>query len=639
MSLAPVHPPQRPLFWSILLLIVVLAGAARIAIIDYSLPYVDHADEPAYYLAALHLRGEYDDRGYYDGVPPGFMWVSAGARALLVSIGYSELSEHVHALRWVSTFMNLATLVVIALTARRAFAGDAGNVAGWAAGALWGAAPLVLVNGINALPDPYVYLCTSLALYWAVLALDTPDRARAYSLACIGAALAGVIFKYPALPALLPGGIAILALLRRDHRRGLSTLLIAVVLTAAVALWLALGYGITFQREGVTVRDQGLSNMLDLGRVHNNLIQTIEPLGTAALILVLLAVIAYLWRRVPKVGWVLLLSASLIIATPWLAASYTYVFPPFARYVLPGTLAVCVVAGVGLGAVINLLPQWRSAAGLAVVALLLLIPLPSVLDIIRERQRPESRVALHRWFNDSLDAGNIVVDPANEKTFNPFWGGMRLSGGRWVDWTISDDLRQRTPADWQALGVIYALVTSEQYQAWRSQPADAEYLDEMLYLRAFADDAMRGPQVIVLRFARPEQSLDVAFGEHIRLTGMDQDGTTQPGETLNFRFYWNAQTVPPTNFSLFLHLLADGDTRPLAQWDSAPGPSARPTLSWDASDETIISAPMSLTLPPDLAPGRYVVRAGLYDYTTGVRERISPSNQDSYALLTFEVPR
>ncbi|MCC6612362.1 MAG: glycosyltransferase family 39 protein [Anaerolineae bacterium] len=631
-------------FWLLLIGVVIVGALPRLEIYDFSLPYVDYPDEPAYYNGAHEMRGLVEPTDYFEGVPPGYLWLSVAGQVALEPLGLTDLSQVLPIMRLLSVVTNLLVIVLIADTARLAFPGKAGQAAGLLAGLAWALAPHVIAAGVLALPDPPLILGTAVALWAAARAIVMPEHARRYALISTVAGLIAVIFKYPAVPALIPGALAALIDLRRDRSRALVTLAIQIVLIAAVAAWLIFGYGIAFQREGATVRDSGLANMLDPARIWNNLLQTFRPLDLAVVV-VLLVFGGAAWRRSATRArpWVLLACLSLVISVPWLTAAYSDVTGEKLRYVLPGALAFYVLAGVAVEQIALALPsRWASLHPLIPVGAALLLAITTwggVAALVADYERPDSRVLLHTWFDQSLEPGDIVLTRETEKVFNPDWGGMRLRAGHWVNWWIEDNLRVHTVDEWRADGYAYALIPFGAWQEWMATGDGSAYLSEMLYLRGFNDDGSRGPSFVIYRLTRPEHDLDVKFGDRIRLIGYDGGADDlAPGASLTYRFYWRAEAIPDANYSLFLHLTAEDDATPIAQTDGAPGAPDRPTLTWDAADETLISQPFTLTLPETLPPGRYVLRLGLYDYTSGARLAVDgdPAH-DSYPLATLDL--
>ena len=631
-------------FWPLLIGIIILGAIPRLAIYDFSLPYVDYPDEPAYYNGAREMRGLIDGEGYFDGVPPGYLWLNVAAQIALEPLGYTELAQILPLLRLLSVATNLLVIVLIADTARLAFPGRAGRAAGLLAGLAWAIAPHVIVAGVLALPDPWLILGTAVALWAAARAMVAPEHARTYALLSTVAALIAIIFKYPAVPALIPGVLATLIHLRRDRARAMTMLVIQIVLIAVVAAWLIFGYGIAFQREGEIVRDSGFANVLDPARVWHNLTQTFMPLDLIAVaVLMVLGGVGWRVARTRARPMVLLACLTLVNSVPWLTAAYSDVTGEKLRYILPGALAFFILAGVAVEQITLAIPaRWAALRPLIPIGAALIVFVPAwgaTGQIVQEYARPDSRALLHTWFDQSLEPGDIVLTRETEKVFNPDWGGMRLRNGRWINWWIADNLRERSVADWRASGYQYAVIPFGAWQDWMATRDGSAYLSEMLYLRRFADLGYRGPAFAVYRLTRPAYDLDVRFGDRIALMGYDGGANEAgPGDSLTYRFYWRAESTPSANYSLFLHLTAEDDVMPIAQADGAPGAPDRPTLTWDAPDETLISQVFTLALPETLPPGRYGLRLGLYDYATG--ERLSVGGdpaQESYLLDTIDI--
>ncbi len=640
-----------------LLLIIVVAGALRFASYRFSLPYVDHPDEPAYYLGGQEWRGLYDSGGYYAGIPPAYVWLNTVLQPPLEALGISGLAATVEFFRFVAVLVNLLTLVVIALTARRA----AGAGAGWAAGMAWGIAPLVLMNGVYALPDPFIYCLTALAAYLALVGWQEPAR-RSWLVGSVVAGLLAVLMKYPALPALLPGMVAAFMIGLTDKSVGLGKrwrwFVLSALLIAAVGLWLVFGYGIDFnnlQREGATVQSEGLRNLFDVSRLVNNLYYTIFPINGLAFIaagLVGGASLIWRWRQgrhdqssLPD-GRAVLLAALLLISVPWLVNSYSQVDPSAIRHVLPGTVAACVLFGIAVAEIARLPllpPAIQRVGGLALVLLVFawLPQLGESWSLVQERRQPDRRVELRQWFDINLDPGTVIVNQENHKTFNPIWGG--IPHRRWVDWWITGNVMEYPVSEWiEPRGMSYVALTQGERDGMAATEAGQAYLNQLLHLRDFDEPDESGPAMSFYRLWRMQTVTDWRFGEAIHLIGIDQSAATlRPGDTLTLRFYWNAPQTPADNYSLFLHLTAPDDPTPLAQADGSPAVAERPTLSWDDPGETLISPPFTLALTSDLAAGSYQVRVGLYNYVTGQRLPVSESqgtaSGESLVLTTIVV--
>jgi mannosyltransferase len=134
------------------------------------------------------------------------------------------------------------------------------------------------------------------------------------------------------------------------------------------------------------------------------------------------------------------------------------------------------------------------------------------------------------------------------------------------------------------------------------------------------------------RGAAPLEPLDLPFDNGITLVGYRV--TTRalaPGETLGLSLVWRAETTPAERWTVFTHLV---DERPkvVAQRDSEPNDGLRPTTTWRAGG--VVEDNYGITLPPELAPGRYAIEVGLY--RGDVRARL-PDGTDHLLLGQVEV--
>jgi 4-amino-4-deoxy-L-arabinose transferase-like glycosyltransferase len=90
----------------------------------------------------------------------------------------------------------------------------------------------------------------------------------------------------------------------------------------------------------------------------------------------------------------------------------------------------------------------------------------------------------------------------------------------------------------------------------------------------------------------------------------------RPGERLLLTTSWVVTAAPDRDFTLFFHL-GDPTTPPLAQGDSPPRGGSYPTRYWAAGE--LIDDWYTLSLPPELADGRYPLWIGFYDPVSGER--------------------
>ena len=92
--------------------------------------------------------------------------------------------------------------------------------------------------------------------------------------------------------------------------------------------------------------------------------------------------------------------------------------------------------------------------------------------------------------------------------------------------------------------------------------------------------------------------------------------STSPGTSVPVRVRWQVRAPVNQELTTFVHL-GDPSQEPLAQGDSPPLGGHYPTHLWEEGE--VIDDAYHLSLPPDLAPGRYPVYLGMYDPVSGTR--------------------
>jgi hypothetical protein len=604
----------------------------RAWVMGFSLPYLEHYNEPNYFYASLEWLGRYDNAGFYDNFFS--LYIAQGALILSV-LPDIKIQDFVLLMRGINLLYSLGTLLLVVLIAKR-WSNTQGALL---AGALWVFTPLMLLDSLYAVPDALVYVSTILALYTALHALDTDKLAFLYASTISG--LIAVLTKYNSLFALIPCGVVMLVWLFRQRARALPHVALCLLFIGVVGLGLmARVLDGTYGIRAYTQDELSLSALLDLSKFWNNFTLVLYPIGIfASLLLLALSAPAWAWRT--RHESLLSRCQPLIAFAMWVANAFimnTFLRPldlDVIRYVLPSFGLVCVLLGVGCVAVVAYVPtKWRTL-GTALVAGGLLLPLlaPFAEQLRLWRVTPV-QLALHQWFNQNHALGNILVDDYHHKTFNPDWGGLRLTDG-WANW-YEGNIRDMSLEAWRASDFGYIVLPLSEWNELQDTP-----YAELLPLRNFVPDnvTLRGQATTVLRvppIQHPTQ--DVVFGGVIAFKGYDvtppiEGNTLGAQRALSFTLYWQALGHPNVNYSTFLHLVKQGEERPLAQVDGAP--SRRDTSTWDVPNEILISRPMVLELPA-LDKGDYEVLIGVYDSMTGVR--LTQRDQDRAVLLRFSVP-
>ncbi len=109
----------------------------------------------------------------------------------------------------------------------------------------------------------------------------------------------------------------------------------------------------------------------------------------------------------------------------------------------------------------------------------------------------------------------------------------------------------------------------------------------------------------------PAVRLDVRFGEAIRLDGYTLlTDAVAPGDIIQLALFWQTDEPITERYKVFVHLYAvSGEL--IAQTDTEPGATLRPTTTW-APGETVIDR-YGVLVPLETPPGMYTLAVGLYD--------------------------
>lgn len=101
------------------------------------------------------------------------------------------------------------------------------------------------------------------------------------------------------------------------------------------------------------------------------------------------------------------------------------------------------------------------------------------------------------------------------------------------------------------------------------------------------------------------------------LLGYELDKTdVAPGESLRLTLYWQGQSRVGEDYTVFTHLLGEGQQL-LAQHDQPPLQGAAPTTSWQEGQ--IVVDIYRLTVASDAPPGTAHMAVGMYHWLTGER--------------------
>lgn len=629
----------------------------------YGLPYVEEYDEGRLFYNAYVLRGAAPGLAPdLPGYSPGIFFLHALIQPVFENNtgrpAELEMGLTIGTLRFLAVLANGVSVVLLALCARKL----AGKTAAILAAVAWWGLPAVLYNTVIALTEPWQIVCYVLALYFALDALQN-NRPRS-ALFSVLAGLVAVMFKYSAFPVLGVGvGAALWQGLIQPHvdkknisgnfRRWALLFMLQVAAIGAVAGYLFLIYGAgrdSAHPETAAFLSGGLSkltNFTDIGAIIQKAIEQINLTVPLFFGLLLVGGIAHFRQSISwqRLGFIFIFGFWLI--TTVFVVTYIVYWQGLNRYVIAaspiGVLLVAVsVAQIGrwltgvIGKKSSFAARIMVFTGIGIfVAGWLIPPLRGSIAIVQERALPDTRGALMNWSLNILRTEYTVIltDDREMRVFSRDRGGYR---GLWL-FTKHADLFEKSLADWQAEEISYVLASGDKLQTeLTTTPQGADYLDDLLFLKQFpaVDDTQkwRGQALYFYRIGRMQTETNSFFGETIRFAGYDLNGTPQAGETLFFTPYWQAIAAPTADYNVYLHLRsADDATRLVTQNDGQPVLN-RPSRTWFDPGETLIGETFALTIPPDIAPGKYVLVMGLYDYQTGVR--LMTDDDQDYVVIS-----
>jgi hypothetical protein len=109
------------------------------------------------------------------------------------------------------------------------------------------------------------------------------------------------------------------------------------------------------------------------------------------------------------------------------------------------------------------------------------------------------------------------------------------------------------------------------------------------------------------------QAVNANLEDTAELLAFDTDRVTyHPGDTVNVTLYWRSLRTPDQDYKTFVHLTDAALTQQPSQHDGDPGSGFTPTTRWLPGE--LVPDAHPLTLPTDLAPGRYLLWAGMYEH-------------------------
>lgn len=641
---------SRRVFIGCVLAIGLVALWLRVWGAGWSLPYVDHPDEPAVVTVILRIiQGDLNPRHFF--YPSLIIYLQALVFKLhfwlgLLSGFYSEpltlpRSTHFYtsipaAFVWARVFTALlGTAAVLALAT---WGGRCvGRREGLLAAALLALSPWAIIHSHYITVDGPAALTGLLGLLALVPVLQRGSW-RDYLLAGVLLGLAAGS-KYQNVILVAPFCLAHALRWRGALVQRAAPLLAAGALSALVFL-LTTPYIILdfpgFMHDIETLFTSYEAGHGDIGhawplwrylRFHWQ-----EGLGPLPFLLLLVGTLALARRDWPLA--VVLLSFPLLLILALLRME-----THFYRNLLPAQAPLLLVSGVGAVALWDAARQsippclTRPAALLALAALLL----PSLVPAIQSSARlawPDSRVVAQEWIRRSYPGVRV----AGELSHPLRWEGVAQQ-------TYVHFLPLHPP-EWyreQGYGLLLANEGRREQEAWTDAYTPLLQAGEVVFSVGGRSSRMLGPRIDVIDIGLtpataptyttsmtstvrlgPLRLLGVTHGRlEKQQTGLvlQREQLPRPGDILGITTFWLAdEPVPPGEYMVFVHLRnSAGQT--VVQRDTPPWQGLFPPESWTPGE--LVAESLDLALPDVLPPGEYRLVMGLYH----------PSSQARYPAL------
>jgi hypothetical protein len=103
--------------------------------------------------------------------------------------------------------------------------------------------------------------------------------------------------------------------------------------------------------------------------------------------------------------------------------------------------------------------------------------------------------------------------------------------------------------------------------------------------------------------------VEATFSDQIRLLGFEAPEAGAVGSEIHVTLYWEAIRPPDDDYVAFVHLVGPAG-QPATSHDGVPMNRRYSTLGWHPGD--IVPDTHPLPLKPDMSPGTYTLKVGMY---------------------------
>jgi 4-amino-4-deoxy-L-arabinose transferase-like glycosyltransferase len=642
------------------------ALALRVWGAGWSLPYVDHPDEPAVVGVLLRIvQGDLNPRHFF--YPSLILYLQALVLKLHLWVGllsglYSaplDLPRSTHfyttipaAFMWLRVFTALlSTATVLALTA---WGGRlVGTREGLIAGALLALSPWAIVHAHYITVDAPAALFALLALLAALLVLERGTW-RDYLLVglLIGLATGS---KYQNVLVVLSFALAHGFRWRRETlqqggRFALSGL-VALVVFLLTSPYIILDFA-GFMHDMETLFTSYEAGHGDIGhtwplaaylRFHWH-----EGLGPLPFLLLLVGAVALARRNPPQAAVLLAFPLVMIVL---LLRMDTH----FYRNLLPAQAPLLLVSGIGAVALWDYGRQYlpaRLARPVGALSLAVLL-LPSLLSAWQTSARlawPDSRVVSQEWARREYPGVRIASEQSHP---------MRRDGVAQSTYLHYLPLRSLEWYQQHGYGLLLANSGRRKQDAWTVDYAPLLEAGTLVFSAGGRDSRYLGPRVDLIDTGlQPDIAPTYPYTRQVQLGPLRLLGATygrlvdtgagremqpgqpvQPGDILAITAFWLVdEPVPPADYTVFVHL-RNQQGQNVTQRDAPPWQGLFPPESWPPGK--MVVERLDVLLPANLPPGEYRLVLGLYSPAEQTRfaawrngERLP---HDEVALGTVEI--
>lgn len=321
----------------------------------------------------------------------------------------------------------------------------------------------------------------------------------------------------------------------------------------------------------------------------------------------------------------------------------------FYRNLLPTLPPLLMLAGVGGIALLNTLHNAVQArrnqlAHIAGVLGVVGILVPSFGQAVQASSRlaqPDSRVVAQEYIRERWPAERVASEISHPLRWN---GISQLTYIHYLPLHTLEWYRS------QGFGLLVANSGRRGSDDWTIDYAPLVHQGRHVATFGGRDSGMLGPRIDLIETGLtpanlPEHDYAAQIGGFhlmgatvgtLRKQGdildMTPGRTIEPGRTLSLLVFWRLdEPVPPDAYTIFVHL-RDEQGRTLAQRDAPPWYNLFPPDTWPV--DTVIAERLDMWLPYEVPPGEYRLVMGLYNSETWARY---PASRNGERLANDEV--